>query len=167
MADSVVYVDNNATTPVAPEVFEAMRPYLQGAYGNPSSLYKLAGEAKGAIDRAREEVAKLLGSRPDEVVFTSCGSESDNTAILSALAGASEEARLVTTRVEHAAVSNLAARLGSTVTVRFGFDEIVTDVAIDAGPLVFSAVALSNASRSRCPFVFARLLESSACARFR
>ena len=119
MADPLVYVDNNATTPVAPEVFEAMRPFLQGAYGNPSSLYRLAGEAKAAIDRAREEVAKLLGARPDEIVFTSCGSESDNTAILSALSGAAEDARVVTTRVEHAAVGNLAARLrdeGRSVT---------------------------------------------------
>jgi cysteine desulfurase len=88
-----------------------MRPYLESEYGNPSSLYALAGTAKRALDRAREEVATLLNAEPDEIVFTSCGTESDNTAVLSALSGAPQGARLVTTRVEHAAVGNLAKRL--------------------------------------------------------
>ncbi len=111
MPEAITYLDNNATTPVAPEVFEAMRPFLQDEYGNPSSVYKLAGKSKAAIDRARGEVAALIGAQPEEIVFTSCGSESDNTAILSALSAAPEDARLVTTRVEHAAVLNLAKRL--------------------------------------------------------
>ncbi len=106
-----VYLDNNATTPVAPEVFEAMKPFLSGEYGNPSSLYKLAGRSKEAIDRAREEVAALIGAEPDEILFTSCGTESDSTAVLSALSGGKPDAHLVTTRVEHAAVLNLAERI--------------------------------------------------------
>jgi len=106
-----IYLDNNATTPVAPEVFEAMKPFLSEEYGNPSSLYKLAGRAKAAVDGAREEVAALIGAEPDEIMFTSCGTESDSTAVLSALSGAEPGARLVTTSVEHAAVLNLAKRL--------------------------------------------------------
>ena len=111
MDDKIVYLDNNSTTRVAPEVAEAMRPYLQEAYGNPSSVYRMAGEAKRAVDEAREEVAALIGAEPDEIVFTGCGTESDNTGVLSALSGSPPGARLVTTRVEHAAVGNLAKRL--------------------------------------------------------
>jgi len=106
-----IYLDNNATTPVAPEVFEAMKPFLSEEYGNPSSLYKLAGRSKAALDRAREEVAALIGAEPDEILFTSCGTESDSSGLLSALSGARPDARLVTTRVEHAAVLNLAKRI--------------------------------------------------------
>jgi cysteine desulfurase len=106
-----IYLDNNATTPVAPEVFEAMKPFLSEEYGNPSSLYKLAGRSKAALDRAREEVAALIGAEPDEILFTSCGTESDNSGVLSALSRATPDARLVTTRVEHAAVLNLATRI--------------------------------------------------------
>ncbi len=111
MPDRLVYVDNNATTQVAPEVFEAMRPYLAGEYGNPSSLYGLAGTAHDAVDKAREEVAALIGARPEEILFTSCGTESDNTAVLSALFDAAHDEAFVTTRVEHPAVLNLAKRL--------------------------------------------------------
>ncbi|MHC5057388.1 MAG: cysteine desulfurase NifS [Planctomycetota bacterium] len=106
-----IYLDNNATTPVAPEVFEAMKPFLSGEYGNPSSLYKLAGRSKAALDTAREEVAALIGAEPDEILFTSCGTESDNAGLLSALSRAKPDERLVTTRVEHAAVLNLATRI--------------------------------------------------------
>ena len=145
MPEAISYLDNNATTRVAPEVAEAMRPYLEDAYGNPSSLYRMAGGAKAAIEQAREEVAALVGAEPDEIVFTSCGTESDNTAVLSALSRARVGAPLVTTRVEHAAVGNLAARLrgeGRPVTElgvdslgRIDLDEIRRALAAGAGAL--------------------------------
>ncbi len=111
MSGTTIYFDNNATTHVAPEVLEAMKPFLAEEYGNPSSLYKLAGRAKAALDAAREELAALIGAEPDEILFTSCGTESDNAAVLSALAATQRDARFVTTRVEHAAVFNLAKRI--------------------------------------------------------
>jgi len=145
MSKPLVYLDNNATTPVADEVFEAMRPFLRESFGNPSSMYGLAAEARKAIERAREEVAQLLGARPDEIVFTSGGTESDNTAILSALSSRPAGARLVTTRVEHAAVGNLARRLreeGRPVTElgvdsrgRLDLDELAAALGPDTGAL--------------------------------
>ena len=111
MPDTCSYLDNNATTQVAPEVFEAMRPYLESAYGNPSSIYAMAGEAKRALDAAREHVAALVNADPDEILFTGSGTEADNTAIMSALARQGRDARMITSRVEHPAVLNLAARL--------------------------------------------------------
>jgi cysteine desulfurase len=107
----VAYLDNNATTPVAPEVFDAMEPYLAREFGNPSSIYRLASVTRKALDKAREQVAALIGAEADEILFTSCGSESDNTAILSALSKAEPQEVLVTSRIEHAAVLNLATRL--------------------------------------------------------
>lgn len=80
-----IYLDNNATTAVAPEVREAMLPYLTDLYGNPSSMHTFGGQVGRAIEDAREKMASLLGAQPDEILFTSCGSESDNTAIWSAL----------------------------------------------------------------------------------
>jgi cysteine desulfurase len=111
VATRCVYLDNNATTPVAPEVFEAMRPYLESRYGNPSSIYAMAGEAKRAINTARAHVAAIVGAEVDEIVFTGNGTEADNTAILSALARSDPSAKFVTTRIEHAAVLNLALAL--------------------------------------------------------
>ena len=103
-----VYLDNNATTQVAPEVLEAMLPYLSEEYGNPSSMYALAGNSEKAVSHAREQVADLLGAEPDEILFTSCGTESDNTAFYSALESQPGKKHLVTTRVEHPAVLNTA-----------------------------------------------------------
>jgi cysteine desulfurase len=111
MAGRVTYLDNNATTGVAPEVLEAMRPFLTDQFGNPSSMYGLAARARDAVDRARELVADLIGASPDEILFTSSGTESDNTAVLSALCDAASDEALVTTRVEHPAVLNVAKRL--------------------------------------------------------
>ena len=82
---TTVYMDNNATTQVAPEVMEAMLPYFHDLYGNPSSAHTFGGQVGHKIREAREKVAELLGALPDEIIFTSCGSESDNTAIMSAL----------------------------------------------------------------------------------
>ena len=79
--DHYIYADNAATTPVSQHVIEAMMPYLQQHYGNPSSIYSIAAEARKAVENARAQVAKALGCEPVEIIFTSCGSESDNYAI--------------------------------------------------------------------------------------
>jgi cysteine desulfurase len=108
----MIYLDNNATTRVAPEVFEAMRPFLTENYGNPSSAHSLGQSMKAAVERAREQVAQLLGvSDPEQIVFTSCGSESDNWAIRGALEQSGDRKHIVTTAVEHEAVRNLCALL--------------------------------------------------------
>ena len=109
--DQVIYMDNNATTRIAPEVLEAMMPYLSDYYGNPSSMHTFGGQVGRAVARAREQVADLLGAAPEEIVFTSCGTESDSTAILSALQTYPEKNHVVTTRVEHPAVKNLCENL--------------------------------------------------------
>ena len=85
MSDKVVYMDNNATTKVAPEVLEAMLPYFSDLYGNPSSMHTFGGQVGGALEEAREQIANFIGASPDEIIFTSCGTESDSTAIFSAL----------------------------------------------------------------------------------
>ena len=100
----VIYMDNNATTRVAPEALEEMMPYLKDLYGNPSSMHTFGGQVAHKIRRAREQVAALLGCEPDEIIFTSCGTESDNTAILGTLAAVPNKRTVITTRVEHPAV---------------------------------------------------------------
>ena len=108
----MIYLDNNATTQVAPEVFEAMEPYLKDAYGNPSSAHALGQRMRSAVEKAREQVAELLGaSDASEIVFTSCGSESDNWAIGGFLERNPNKRHIITTRVEHEAVRNLCAHL--------------------------------------------------------
>ncbi len=111
--DKVVYLDNNATTMVAPEVFEAMAPYFTELYGNPSSMHTFGGQVGTAVDKARQQVASLLGCDTAEIVFTSCGTESDSTAILAGLRANRDKRHVVTTRVEHPAVKNLCDNLGS------------------------------------------------------
>jgi cysteine desulfurase len=108
----MIYFDNNATTQIAPEVLEAMLPFLRGSYGNPSSVYGLGGEAKRALDLSREQVAALLGaSDPGEIVFTSCGTESDNWAITGALKARPDQRHIISTGVEHDAVRKLLLHL--------------------------------------------------------
>ncbi len=106
-----VYVDNNATTQVAPEVFEAMKPFFQDLYGNPSSMHFKGGEAQNAMVEAREKAAAIIGASPDEIVFTSCGTESDNAAILGTLESYPEKRHVISTRVEHPAVWTLCKHL--------------------------------------------------------
>jgi len=106
-----VYLDNNATTRIAPEVLDAMMPFLRDLYGNPSSMHTFGGQVRKQIDHARQQVANLLGADEDEIIFTGCGTESDNTAILSALAADSCRQHIVTTRVEHPAVHGLCKKL--------------------------------------------------------
>ena len=108
----MIYLDNNATTRVAPEVFDAMRPYLTEHYGNPGSAHALGRDMRLAVERAREQVAELLGvADTNEIVFTSCGSESDNWAIGGFLEQNPTRRHIITTRVEHEAVRNLCAHL--------------------------------------------------------
>lgn len=101
-----IYLDNNATTAIAPEVREAMLPYLGELYGNPSSMYSFGGQVAEAVDTARGQLAELLGASPEEIIFTSCGSESDNSAIWTAVRTQPEKRHMITTRVEHPAILN-------------------------------------------------------------
>ena len=104
---NVIYVDNNATTMVAPEVLDVMLPYFSSYYGNPSSMHSFGGEVAAKIKTARESVARLIGAQPDEIIFTSCGTESDSTAIRAAIESQPDKKHIVTSRVEHPAVKNL------------------------------------------------------------
>jgi len=104
---NVIYVDNNATTMVAPEVLDAMLPYFSTYYGNPSSMHSFGGSVAAEIKTARENIAKLIGAAPDEIIFTSCGTESDSTAIRAAIESYPDKKHIVTSRVEHPAVKNL------------------------------------------------------------
>ena len=106
MADrtNVIYFDNNATTAVAPEVLEAMLPAFGPLYGNPSSMHTFGGQMGRWLNTAREKVGQLIGADPEEVIFTSCGSESDNSAWYSATVTQPEKRHVITTKVEHSAV---------------------------------------------------------------
>jgi cysteine desulfurase len=120
-----VYLDNNATTAVAPEVTETMLPFLTDLYGNPSSMHTFGGQVGRSVDIARDQVASLLGARSTEIVFTSCGTESDSFAIRGVLEAKPERRHIVTTRVEHPAIRNLARILAR----RNGCE--LTEVAVD------------------------------------
>ncbi len=109
---TVIYLDNNATTRLAPEVLEAMTPYLTEFYGNPSSMHTFGGQVHKKIEEARAQVAALINAEPEEILFTSCGTESDNTALMSAIETFPGKKHLITTRVEHPAVLNFCHHLG-------------------------------------------------------
>jgi cysteine desulfurase len=102
----VIYLDHNATTPIAPEVLEAMLPYLTSEWGNPSSSYKFGAKLKSVIETARAQVAELIGASGREIIFTSCGTESNNTAMQAALKANPEKRHIVTSVVEHSSVLN-------------------------------------------------------------
>lgn len=104
--EKIVYLDNNATTRVAPEALEAMLPFLREKYGNPSSMHSFGGDLDIELDRARRRIASLLGCQPQEIVFTSCGSESDNFAIRGLVDAYPEKRHIITTTVEHPAIKN-------------------------------------------------------------
>src|SRR5579863_9602063 len=136
-----IYFDNNATTPLATEVFEVMRPYMLEDYGNASSIHWFGQRAKAGVEKAREQVARLLNARNTEIVFTSGGTESDNTAILGIVEAArGEHKHVVTTTIEHPAVlstAKLLERRGVRVSyVRVGPSGVVdpADVANVLGP---------------------------------
>lgn len=111
---SVIYLDNNATTRVAPEVVEAMLPYFSERYGNASSMHSFGGMLGRDLAQARERMAELIGARPEEILFTSCGTESDSTAIMAALQSQPDKRHIVTTKVEHPAVLALCQFLEKT-----------------------------------------------------
>lgn len=115
----IVYVDNNATTKTAPEVLDAMLPFLKEKYGNPSSMHSFGGNIKKDVEEAREKVAALINADPEEIIFTSCGTESDNMAIHGVLSAQQKKNEIIMSRVEHPAVLNTClslAKNGSTVT---------------------------------------------------
>jgi len=107
----VIYMDNNATTRVAPEVLEEILPFFSEYYGIPSSIHTFGGQVGKHIAAAREKLAGLVGALPEEIVFTSCGTESDGTAIRAAVGANPDKKHIVTTRVEHPAVKNLCEHL--------------------------------------------------------
>ena len=137
----VVYMDNNATTRVADEVLEVMQPYFSELYGNPSSMHTFGGQVHRKIEDARAKVADLINADPEEIIFTSCGTESDNTALMSGLLSNPGKKHLITTRVEHPAVlsfSKTMARRGYRVTLlpvdklgRLDLDELRNSITDD------------------------------------
>jgi cysteine desulfurase len=119
-----IYFDNNATTQVDPEVFEAMVPFFKDVYGNPSSMHHKGGDVAAPIRLARQRLADLLGCLPEEIIYTACGTESDNTALWSAIRTQPDKKHLITSRVEHSAIVNnvaLLRRLG------YRFSEVGVD----------------------------------------
>ncbi len=107
----VIYFDNNATTRVAPEVRDAMLPFLGDLYGNPSSMHTFGGEVAHHLDAAREEVARFINANPDEIIFTSCATESNNSAIRGTADYFGKDLKVITTAVEHPAVLQPCRRL--------------------------------------------------------
>ena len=124
-----IYLDNNATTQVAEEVLDAMLPYFRDLYGNPSSMHSFGGQVGRSIREAREQAAALIGAQPEEIIFTSCGTESDNAAIRSALAAHPDRRHVLTSRVEHPAVKSLCAHLS-----RQGYR--ITELPVDKGGIL-------------------------------
>jgi len=134
----IVYVDNNATTKIADEVFEAMKPFLTDYYGNPSSMHTFGGKIRRFIDKARESVASLLGAEsPSEIIFTSCGTESDNTAIISTLRSFPNKKHIITTKVEHPAVLSLCKYL-ETIGYRVTYLNVNSQGQLDLDELSYS-----------------------------
>ena len=120
----IIYADNNATTAVDPKVFEAMTPFLTNLYGNPSSVYTFGGQVEQYIDNARNSLASLIGADAKEMIFTSCGTESDSAAIFSALHLCPKKRKIVISKIEHPAVLNVGKEL-----VRRGYK--VEEVPVD------------------------------------
>jgi cysteine desulfurase len=109
---NTIYLDNNASTRVAPEALDAMLPFLRESYGNPSSMHTFGGCLHRDVEAARARVAALINAEPDEIIFTSCGTESDNAALMSGIETRPHRRHVITTRVEHPAVLNFARHLG-------------------------------------------------------
>ena len=109
--EKVIYLDNNATTAIAPEVLEAMLPFLRDRYGNPSSMHRFGGLVRRNIDTARQQVAALVGCHPEEIYFTSCGTESDSMAVVGFCNAHKAKTRIITSSVEHPAIHSLCHSL--------------------------------------------------------
>jgi cysteine desulfurase len=142
--ERTVYFDNNATTMVAPEVREVMMPFFGELYGNPSSMHAFGGKVAKYVERAREEVAAFINASPEEIVFTSCATESDNAAIYGASAMHGRETKIITTAVEHPAVLQPCRRLKAQ-----GFQEVELPVdtrgRLDTGRLSMELEGTRNA----------------------
>jgi len=107
----LIYLDHNATTPIAPEVLEAMMPYLTSEWGNPSSSYRFGSKLKSVVETARQQVAALIGASPREIIFTSCATESNTAAIHAALKANPKKRHIITSAVEHASVLSYCTAL--------------------------------------------------------
>ncbi|MEM1240232.1 MAG: cysteine desulfurase NifS [Cyanobacteria bacterium P01_H01_bin.26] len=148
----VIYLDNNATTQVDPDVLDAMLPYLSDLYGNPSSMHSFGGQVGAAVQSARVQVANLLGAEDTEIIFNSCGSEGNNTAIHAALAAQLEKRHIVTTAVEHPAILNVCKHLekkGYTVTYlsvdsRGQLDLMEVEAAMTGGTALVTTMYANN-----------------------
>jgi cysteine desulfurase len=126
---SRIYFDHSATTPLDPRVLEAMGPFLGGAYGNPSSLHREGRTARAAVDKARAQVAALIGAEPDEIIFTASGTEADNLALIGAVHASGKPGQVVTSAIEHAAILETCRFLASGGTK-------ITHLPVDAEGLV-------------------------------
>lgn len=148
----LTYLDNNATTRTDPEVLAAMLPYLSELYGNPSSMHSFGGQLGAVIEAARSQVAALLGAEPTEIVFNSCGSEGNNTAIHAALAAQPEKRHIVTTAVEHPAILAVCKHLekkGYSVTYlsvneRGELDLLELEAAMTGGTALVTTMYANN-----------------------
>src|SRR3979490_2920430 len=150
-----VYLDHNATTPVEPDVLQAMLPYLSGEFGNAASIHTFGQRARAAVETAREQVAALIGARPQEIVFTSGGTEADNHAIFGIAqpmltaprdeANATNSKHIITTAIEHEAVLNTCQALEKR-----GVD--VTYLPVDREGLI-SPATLRQALRKNTPLI--------------
>ncbi|MDR1695043.1 MAG: cysteine desulfurase NifS [Endomicrobium sp.] len=129
MAIKRVYLDNGATTPVNAEVVKEMQPYFSGVFGNASSFHSFGRESKTALDKARAKTARLLNAEPDEIIFTGCGTESDNIAIFGILNAYGKKGHIITTQIEHHAVLYSCRRLQKN-----GYD--VTFLQVDKNGLI-------------------------------
>ena len=149
-----VYLDNNATTMVAPEVRDAMLPFFGELYGNPSSMHAFGGEIAKYVDAAREEVARFLNASPDEIIFTSCATESDNAAIRGTADYFGKDLKVITTAVEHPAVLQPCRRLKALGheevelpvdgVGRIDLDRLRAELASAKGPKLVSVMYANN-----------------------
>ncbi|MDJ0632418.1 MAG: cysteine desulfurase NifS [Xenococcaceae cyanobacterium MO_188.B29] len=149
---NTIYLDNNATTKIDEDVLAAMLPYLSIYYGNPSSMHTFGGQVGRSVRQARSQVASLLGAEDSEIVFTSCGTEGDNAAIIAALKAQPNKKHIITTEVEHPAILNLCRKLekdGYTVTYlsvnnkgQIDFDEL--EASLTGNTAVVSVMYANN-----------------------
>ena len=150
----MIYLDNAATTKTAPEVVEAMLPYFSEYYGNPSSIYAIAGKSKEAITKGREQIANVLGAKPEEIYFTAGGSESDNWALKATFEAYKNKGNhIITTKIEHHAILHTCEYLekerGAKITYIGGDENGVVnldelDAAITSETILISVMAANN-----------------------
>jgi len=159
--EKTVYFDNNATTRVAPEVRDVMLPFFDGLYGNPSSMHEFGGRVAKYVDRAREEVARFVNCSPEEIIFTSCATESDNAAIRGTADWFGKDLKVITTAVEHPAVLQPVRRLKAqgheTVELpvngvgQIDLDQLRAELASAKGPKLVSAMWANNETGTLFP----------------